>query len=71
MTNCWVNQISVAEHVLALLFSFEKNIHLQYRVLEKESGNDSQEMRFSERLLELLDWELSEKNLQKDHPPWD
>ena len=25
-----VNQVSVSEHVLALLFSFEKNVHLQY-----------------------------------------
>ena len=32
VTNCpGVNQISVAEHVLALLLSFEKNIHLQYQ----------------------------------------
>ncbi len=31
VTNCpGVNQISVAEHVLALLFTFEKNVHLQY-----------------------------------------
>ncbi len=30
VTNCpGVNQVSVAEHVLALLFTFEKNIHLQ------------------------------------------
>ena len=30
VTNCpGVNQVSVAEHVLALLFCFEKNIHLQ------------------------------------------
>ena len=29
--NCpGVNQVSVSEHVLALLFSFEKNIHLQF-----------------------------------------
>jgi len=31
VTNCpGVNQISVAEHVLALLFTFEKNVHLQH-----------------------------------------
>ncbi|MBT8210254.1 MAG: hypothetical protein KJP14_06980, partial [Eudoraea sp.] len=31
VTNCpGVNQVSVAEHVLALLFTFEKNVHLQY-----------------------------------------
>ena len=31
VTNCpGVNQVSVAEHVLALLFCFEKNIHLQH-----------------------------------------
>jgi D-3-phosphoglycerate dehydrogenase len=29
--NCpGVNQVSVSEHVLALLFTFEKNVHLQY-----------------------------------------
>ncbi len=31
VTNCpGVNQVSVSEHVLALLFTFEKNVHLQY-----------------------------------------
>lgn len=31
VTNCpGVNQVSVAEHVLALLLTFEKNVHLQY-----------------------------------------
>ncbi len=31
VTNCpGVNQTSVSEHVLALLFTFEKNVHLQY-----------------------------------------
>ncbi|MCQ0113110.1 phosphoglycerate dehydrogenase [Zhouia amylolytica] len=31
VTNCpGVNQVSVSEHVLALLFAFEKNVHLQY-----------------------------------------
>ena len=31
VTNCpGVNQVSVAEHVLALLFTFEKNVHLQH-----------------------------------------
>lgn len=33
VTNCpGVNQISVAEHVFALLLSFSKNIHLEYNV---------------------------------------
>ena len=31
VTNCpGVNQVSVSEHVLALLFTFEKNVHLQH-----------------------------------------
>ncbi|MDA9339653.1 phosphoglycerate dehydrogenase [Polaribacter sp.] len=35
VTNCpAVNQISVSEHVLALLFTFEKNIHLQYNSVQ-------------------------------------
>ncbi len=38
VTNCpGVNQISVAEHVLALLLSFEKNIHLQYQTTQSGS----------------------------------
>ena len=32
-----VNQISVAEHVLALLFSFQKNIHLQFNTVQNKS----------------------------------
>lgn len=32
-----VNQVSVSEHVLALLFTFEKNIHLQYNSVQKGS----------------------------------
>jgi len=32
-----VNQVSVAEHVLALLFSFQKNIHLQYNSVQNKS----------------------------------
>ena len=46
VTNCpGVNQISVAEHVLALLFSFEKNIHLQYQstregIWKRLTGNE-------------------------------
>ncbi len=36
--NCpGVNQVSVAEHVLALLFTFEKNIHLQYQSTKEAS----------------------------------
>lgn len=38
VTNCpGVNQVSVAEHVLALLFSFQKNIHLQYSSVQNKS----------------------------------
>ena len=38
VTNCpGVNQISVAEHALALLLTFEKNIHLQYNSVQKFS----------------------------------
>lgn len=42
-----INQVSVSEHVLALLFSFQKNIHLQYNSVQKKSwkrliGNEIQ-----------------------------
>lgn len=38
VTNCpGVNQVSVAEHVMALLLSFEKNIHLQYNTTQAKS----------------------------------
>jgi D-3-phosphoglycerate dehydrogenase len=38
VTNCpGVNQVSVAEHVLGLLFTFEKNIHLQYNSTQNGS----------------------------------
>lgn len=38
VTNCpAVNQVSVAEHVIGLLFTFEKNIHLQYNSVQKGS----------------------------------
>ena len=46
--NCpGVNHISVAEHVLALLFTFEKNVHLQYHSTKEGSwkrmiGNEIQ-----------------------------
>lgn len=48
VTNCpGVNQVSVSEHVLALLFTFEKNIHLQYNSTKEGSwkrwvGNEIQ-----------------------------
>jgi D-3-phosphoglycerate dehydrogenase len=48
VTNCpGVNQVSVSEHVLALLFTFEKNIHLQNETTKKGSwaritGNEIQ-----------------------------
>lgn len=36
--NCpGVNQVSVSEHVLALLFAFEKNVHLQYNSTKEGS----------------------------------
>ncbi|MBT8313293.1 MAG: phosphoglycerate dehydrogenase [Maribacter sp.] len=36
--NCpGVNQVSVSEHVLALLFTFEKNVHLQYNSTKEGS----------------------------------
>ena len=43
-----INHVSVAEHVLALLFTFSKNIHLQYNSVQKSSwkrlvGNEIQE----------------------------
>ncbi|QLG45244.1 phosphoglycerate dehydrogenase [Costertonia aggregata] len=38
VTNCpGVNQISVSEHVLALLFTFEKNIHVQHNSTQNGS----------------------------------
>lgn len=38
VTNCpGVNQVSVSEHVLALLFTFEKNVHLQYKSTKEGS----------------------------------
>jgi D-3-phosphoglycerate dehydrogenase len=38
VTNCpAVNQVSVSEHVLALLFTFERSIHLQYNSVQEGS----------------------------------
>lgn len=38
VSNCpGINQVSVAEHVLALLLTFEKNIHTQYNSVQKGS----------------------------------
>lgn len=38
VTNCpGVNQISVSEHVLALLFTFERSVHLQYNSVQNGS----------------------------------
>lgn len=48
VTNCpAVNQVSVSEHVLALLFTFERNVHLQYNSVQAGSwkrwvGNEIQ-----------------------------
>ncbi len=38
VTNCpGVNQVSVAEHVMALLLTFEKNVHLQFNTTKEGS----------------------------------
>jgi D-3-phosphoglycerate dehydrogenase / 2-oxoglutarate reductase len=38
VTNCpSINQVSVSEHVLALLFTFERSIHLQYNSVQEGS----------------------------------
>ena len=38
VTNCpGVNHIAVAEHIIALLFSYYKNIHLEYNITKKGS----------------------------------
>ena len=38
VSNCpGINQVSVAEHVIALLFTFEKNIHTQFNSVQKGS----------------------------------
>ena len=48
VTNCpAVNQVSVSEHVLALLFTYQRNIHLQYNSVQEGSwrritGNEVQ-----------------------------
>ena len=40
VSNCpGVNHVSVAEHALALLFTFEKNIHHQYNSVQNKSWN--------------------------------
>lgn len=42
VSNCpGINQVSVAEHVLALLLAFEKNIHTQYNSVQKGSWKRS------------------------------
>ena len=42
VSNCpGINQVSVAEHVLALLLTFEKNIHTQYNSVQKGSWKRS------------------------------
>lgn len=36
VTNCpGVNQVAVAEHIIAMLFSYYKNIHLEYNITKK------------------------------------
>lgn len=38
VTNCpGVNQVAVAEHIIAMLFSYYKNIHLEYNITKKGS----------------------------------
>ena len=40
VSNCpGINQVSVAEHVLALLLAYEKNIHIQYNSVQNGSWN--------------------------------
>jgi len=42
VSNCpGINQVSVAEHVLSLLLTFEKNIHTQYQSVQKGSWKRS------------------------------
>ena len=67
--NCpGVNQTSVAEHVLALLFCFEKNIHLQYNSVQQKSwnrmiGNEIQNKTIGIIGLGAVGKELSKKSL--------
>jgi len=67
--NCpGVNQVSVAEHVLALLFTFEKNVHLQYNSTKEGSwkrwvGNEIQGQTIGIIGLGSVGKELAKKSL--------
>ena len=67
--NCpGVNQTSVSEHVLALLFTFEKNIHLQYQTTRDGSwkritGNEIQGRTIGIIGLGAIGKELAKKSL--------
>jgi D-3-phosphoglycerate dehydrogenase len=41
-----INQVSVSEHVLALLFTFSKNIHLQYNSVQTGSWKEVLDLRY-------------------------
>jgi len=69
VTNCpGVNQVSVSEHVLALLFTFEKNIHLHNETTKKGSwkrvtGNEIQGKTIGIIGLGAVGKELAKKSL--------
>lgn len=69
VTNCpGVNQVSVAEHVLALLFTFEKNIHIQYQSTKEGSwkrmtGHEIQGKKIGIIGLGAIGKELAKKSL--------
>ena len=69
VTNCpGVNQISVAEHVLALLFTFEKSIHLQHETTKQGNwsritGNEIQGQTIGIIGLGSVGKELAKKSL--------
>jgi D-3-phosphoglycerate dehydrogenase len=69
VTNCpAVNQVSVSEHVLALLFTFERNVHLQYNSVQKGSwkrwvGNEIEGKTIGVIGLGAVGKELSKKSI--------
>ena len=69
VTNCpAVNQVSVSEHVLALLFSFERNVHLQYNSVQKGSwkrwiGNEIQGKTIGIIVMGAVGKELAKKSI--------
>ena len=63
-----VNQVSVAEHALALLFTFQKNIHLQFNSVQNKSwqrftGNEIQGSKIGIIGLGSVGKELAKKSL--------